>query len=122
MPFWISVAIRQGREVAVLGCHVSQLVLLHWPPAFSPPMLAQIHMGSEWARKAFWSRVHWPWESPAPLHEDEVELTGSLSRTTSSVWTARSESVKIVTLEAARAWSQVAWSCPANTQSRLGEP
>ena len=88
MPFWISVAIRQGREIAVLGCRVSQLILLHWPPAFSPPMLAQIYTGPEEARKAFLSRVHGPWESPAPLQDDEIELTGSLSRTASSVWTA----------------------------------
>jgi hypothetical protein len=83
VPFWISVVIRQERELAVLGCQVSHLVLLNWPPAFSPLMLAQIYMGPEDGRKAFRRRMGWSWESVVARQDDEVELTGSSTSTTS---------------------------------------
>lgn len=96
VPFWISVAIRQEMEVAVLGCQVSQLVLLNWPPAFSPPMLAQIYMGPEKERKKFCSRVNWPWQSPALSQDDQVTLIGISSPTTSLA--------KVASPEAVHAW------------------
>jgi len=102
VPFWISVAIPQKRELAVLGCQVCQLVFLNWPPVFSPPMLAQIHMGPE--KRAFWKRVNWPWESPTLSQDDEVTLTDSFTRTTSSIWTAHSESASIASPEAVHMW------------------
>ena len=104
MPFWNSVAIQQDREVAVLGCQVCQLVLLNWPPVFSPPMLAQIHMGPE--KAAFWKRVNWPWESPALLQDDEVMLTCSSSPTTSSAWTSHSGLASVVSPEAVYMWGR----------------
>ena len=124
MPLWISVAIRQERELPVLGCQVSQLVLLNWPLAFLPPVLLQIYVGPKEDKKAFLSRVKWPWESvPAPKEIDEVGLTGSSSPIASSVWTtAPDESAKVVSPEATGAWWQVRSSCLANTPSELGEP
>jgi hypothetical protein len=96
VPFWISVVIRQERDLAVLGCQVSHLVFLNWPPAFSPPMLAQIYMGPEDGRMSFWRRMDWPWKSVVARQDDEVELAGSSTRTTSFTSTARSGLVEIV--------------------------
>jgi hypothetical protein len=98
------VAISQERELAVLGCQVCQLVLLNWPPFFSPPMLAQIQMGPEKGKEVFWKRVNWPWESLALSQDDEVTLIGSLSATKSSVWTAQSEPASVVSPEAVHMW------------------
>jgi hypothetical protein len=121
VPFWISAAIPQERELAVLGCEVSQLVLLNWPPAFSPPMLAQIYTGPEKERKEFWSRVNWPWQSPALLQGDGATLIGSSSPITSSVWTSQSRSASVVSLEAVQMWGKIVSSCSANAPSQLGE-
>jgi hypothetical protein len=93
VPFWIWVAIGQESEVAELGCRVVQLVLLNWPLAFIPPMLAQIRMGPDKAREEFWSRVRWPWQSIRRTKEDNDErrLTGDPSRNTSSASIAQSD-------------------------------
>ncbi|GAB7336539.1 hypothetical protein MBLNU13_g09813t2 [Cladosporium sp. NU13] len=92
VPFWISVAIRQESEVAVLGCQVVVLVLFNWPPAFTPPMLAQIRMGPAEDREKFWGRVHWLWPSirRKKVDNDERRLTGDPSRNTSSASIAQS--------------------------------
>ena len=123
MPFWISVAIRQESEVAVLGCQVVLLVLLNWPPAFTPPILAQIRMGPDTAREEFWSRVHWPWQSIRREEEDndEIRLTGDPSRTTSLASTAQSGWEKFVSPEAVRAWEEVVSPSAADAPPYLGE-
>lgn len=114
--------IRQEKELAVLGCQVSHLVLLNWPPAFSPPMLAQIYMGPEDGRKAFRRRMGWSWESVVARQDDEVELTGSSTRTTSFTSTARSGLVEIVSPKAVYPWSQAASSHPGDALSPVNEP
>jgi hypothetical protein len=121
VPFWISAAIPQEWELAVLGCQVSQLVLLNWPLAFSPPILAQIYTGPKKEREEFWSRVNWPWQSPALLQGDGATLIGSSSPTTSSVWTSQSRSASVVSSEAVQMWGKIVSSCSANAPSQLGE-
>jgi hypothetical protein len=59
-------------------------------------MLAQIYMGPEDGRKSFWRRMDWPWKSVVARQDDEVELAGSSTRTTSFTSTARSGLVEIV--------------------------
>jgi hypothetical protein len=63
-------------------------------------MLAQMYMGPEDGRKAFWRRMDWSWESVVARQDDEAELTGSPSRTTSFASTARSGLVEIVSPKA----------------------
>lgn len=127
MPFWISVAIRQESEVAVLGCQVVVLVLFNWPPAFTPLVLARIRMSPDAASEDFWSRVNFPWQSIRRKTEggddddDEIALTNGSSRTTSLASTAHSGWEKALSPEAVRAWEQVASPSAANAPSHLGE-
>ena len=125
VPFWISVAIGQEREVAVLGCQVVQLVLFNWPPVFTPPVLAQIKMGPAEDREEFWGRVHWPWQSNSCKTEgeedddddDEVRLTDSPSRDTSLASTAQSSWEEVILPKAVHALDQAA--SPSAADARL---
>lgn len=106
MLLWTSVIIPQHRELAVLGSQVCYLVHSNWPPRFSPPVLIYLETIPKEGAQSFQHRVNLPWRSVpcGKVNDDEERLTGSLNRSTSSVWTARDVSEAIVFPEAIHTW------------------
>ena len=63
-------------------------------------MLAQIYLGPEDGRKAFWRRMDCSWGLVVGRKDDEVKLTRSSIRTTSVASTAGSRLVEVVSPKA----------------------